>query len=334
MISDDSYERGDKMFPLPSWNPGAARQHIFDFVQAVTTAGNKFVAPEERVATFDLDGTLWTEQPLYVQAQFAIDLFFRRYSTVPGAGPIASLLQRIRDGVVDIYQSFNTVANIVRNPISTDEYTSVVRDWLLTAKHPCFDRLYTDLTYQPMRELIDFLRANGFCVYIVSGSGIEFIRAFCDKVFGIPPERVIGSSLETDFTIGGNGKAVLNFLPWPDLVDNGKRKAESINQFIGRRPIAAFGNSDGDQQMLEWTAAGDGARLMLLVHHTDASREYSYSSNAHVGRLDLALAEANTRGWDAANNRGWIVVDMAQDWSSIYSFGDVKKNGSSSCHSR
>jgi phosphoserine phosphatase len=323
-----------KMVPLSSWNPGATRQHIFDFVKAVTTAGNKFVAPEERVATFDLDGTLWTEQPIYVQAQFAIDLFLKRNSTVSGSGPIASLLQRIRDGVADIYQSFSTVANIARTPINTDEYTSMVQDWLLTAKHPCFDRLYTDLTYQPMRELIDFLRANGFSVYIVSGSGVEFARAFCGKVFGIPPERVIGSSLETDFTVESDGKAVLNLLPWPDLVDHGKRKAESINEFIGRRPIAAFGNSDGDQQMLEWTAAGDGARLMLLVHHTDASREYSYGLNAHVGRLDLALAEANTRGWDAANNRGWIVVDMAQDWSSIYSFGNVKKNGSASCQSR
>jgi phosphoserine phosphatase len=322
--------------PLPSWRSGATKQHIVDFVQAVTTQGGRqFVVPAERIATFDLDGTLWTEQPIYAQARFVIDLI-KKHGSVPGSGPIASLLEKVRDGVADIHQSFATVANLIRARISVDEYISSVQKWLLTpeARHPCFDRPYTDLTYQPMRELLGYLRTNDFRTYIVSGSGIEFLRAFSDQVFDIPPEQVIGSSLETEFTITPDGKAELEVVPWPDFIDNGKRKAQSINEFIGRRPIAAFGNSDGDQQMFEWTAAGNGARLMLLVHHTDAAREYSYGANAHIGRLDLALSEATNKGWDPTNNRGWLVADVAQDWNTIYSFGSVMRNGSAACQPR
>jgi phosphoglycolate phosphatase-like HAD superfamily hydrolase len=301
----------------------------------VTTAGNpQFVDEPERVVTFDLDGTLWAEQPLYTQAQFVLDLFIKRHPRLIDAGPISSLLRGIREGLADIHQSFTTLANLARAPISTDEYITAVRKWLQSAKHPCFDRAYTDLIYQPMRELIAYLKAGRFRIHIISGSGIEFLRGFSEDAFGIPPEQVVGSNLETDFTIDSTGKAVLNLAPWPDFIDNGKRKAESINEFIGRRPIAAFGNSDGNQQMLEWTAAGDGARLMLLVHHTDAIREYEYGPNAHIGHLDLALAEANTHGWDATTNRGWVVVDMAKDWKSIFSFGNVVRNGSASCRPR
>lgn len=319
--------------PLASWRDGATKQRILDFVKAVTTSGPQFVTPAERIATFDLDGTLWTEQPMYAQAQFAIDFFFGRHAGMYGG--IGSLLQRVRDGLADPHQSFATVADLIRSPLTTEQYRQAVQEWLRVASHPCFDRPYADLVYQPMRELLDYFQANDFRVYIVSGGGVEFLRAFCDDVFRIPPEQVIGSSVKTEFVADPDGSnAVIRLTPWPDLIDNGKRKAESINEFIGRRPIAAFGNSDGDQQMLEWAAAGDGARLMLLVHHTDALREYGYDANAHFGRLDLALVEATARGWDSVNNRGWIIADIERDWETIYAFGPVTRNNSASCRPR
>jgi phosphoserine phosphatase len=306
--------------PLPSWRVGATKQYIIDFVRAVTTLGSPhFVQLADRIATFDLDGTLWTEQPMYVQVRFTIDLFVKRQSNLVLSTRIASLLEDLRNGIADIHHSLAILASLFRDRLTVDEYISQVRDWLENEKHPRFERLYTDLTYQPMRELLAYLRNNSFRTYIVSGGGIEFARAFAERTFGIPPEHVIGSSLQADFLVYPDGSnATINLVPWPDFIDNGKRKAESINEFIGRRPIAAFGNSDGDHQMLEWTAAGGGARLMLLVHHTDAVREYGYDIRSQVGRLDLALAEARESPWDPATTRGWLVVDMAQDWNCVY----------------
>jgi phosphoglycolate phosphatase-like HAD superfamily hydrolase len=289
-----------------------------------------------RIATFDLDGTLWIEQPMYVQAQFVIDLFIKRHGTIPGYGHLATLLERVRNGMSELHQALATLASLIRASIGVDEYTETVEGWLSDAKHPCFERLYTDLVYLPMQDLLSYLRSNRFRTYIVSGSGIEFARSFSLKAFGIPPEQVIGSSLKTDFVANPDGTGgAIRLLPWPDFTDNGKRKAESINEFIARRPLIAFGNSDGDQQMLQWTAGGKGPRLAALVHHTDAAREYEYGTAAHVGHLsDVALAEAEARGWYNVNGRGWIVIDMARDWETVFAFGLAVRNGSPACRAR
>jgi phosphoserine phosphatase len=322
--------------PLPSWRSGDTKQHIVDFIEAATTPTTAdFVPALERVATFDLDGTLWTEQPMYCQAEFTIDLFIKRHGGSRSSEPLAALLEKVRSGITDLHQVFATLASFIRARIRVEEYIAEVQAWLATAKHPCFERSYLELTYQPMRELLRYLENNEFRTYLVSGTGIEFARAFSFNAFGIPPERVIGTSLETEFSADPDGSnATINLLPWPDFIDNGKRKAESINEFIGRRPLAAFGNADGDHQMLEWTAAGAGPRLMMIVHHTDGAREYGYGSDARIGHLQIALDEANRRGWDTAKKRGWLVADMARDWGSIYSFGDVVRNRSSRCRAK
>jgi phosphoserine phosphatase len=272
-------------------------------MQAVNAPASS-VPPNQRIAVFDLDGTLWTEQPLPAQL-----VFFR-----------------------DRYTDFALL--MATGGIPIEQYTQMVERWLETAKQPCFQRLYSDLAYKPMLELLGYMRKNGFKTYIVSGSGIEFIRTFSEKAFGVPPEQVIGSIATTDFETGEDGKPVLKLIGWPSSIDDGKRKVVSINQFIGRRPLAVFGNSDGDQQMLEWTAAGDGPRLMLLVHHTDATREYKYDKDSHNGRLgDRTLNEVRNNSGKVPKH-WWIVVDVQKDWNTMYPTPNIAQNGYATCHAK
>jgi phosphoglycolate phosphatase-like HAD superfamily hydrolase len=305
-----------KVEPLPSWNDGPVKQAIIQFVAKVTKKGGPdYVAPAERIATFDNDGTLWAEQPLYFQFLFAlarVKALAPQHPEWKEKEPFASLLKG--DEKAALAGGEKAIAEIVMAThagITTAEFDTIVKEWLAAAKHPKFQRPYTSLVYQPMLELLAYLRANGFKTFIVSGGGVEFMRTFTEKVYGIPPEQVVGSTGQLKFELR-DGKPVLLKLPAIDLVDDGPGKPVGIQRLIGRRPIFAFGNSDGDLQMLQWTAAGAGARFMGLVHHTDAQREWAYDRESHVGRLDKALDEAKTRSW--------TVVDMKQDWKRVFPF--------------
>ena len=301
--------------PLPSWNDTAPKQAIIDFVGRVTREGGPdFVPVDERIATFDNDGTLWAEQPIYFQLEFALDEIRRLAPQRPElrdkepflsviVGDLKSLLVAGEKALLE------TVA-VVHSGMPVDEFTQAVANWLATARHPTKDRPYTDLVYQPQIELLAYLRANGFKTFIVSGGGVEFMRVFAEKIYGIPPEQVVGSSGVTRLEIGLDGKPTIMKEPGIEFIDDGPGKPVGINRFIGRRPILAFGNSDGDQQMLEWTAAGDGPRFMAILHHTDAEREWAYDRESHVGKLDKALDEATARGW--------MVVDMKRDWKTVF----------------
>ena len=302
--------------PLPSWNEGTAKQSIIDFVTRVTQSGSPdFVVPEQRIATFDNDGTLWSEQPMYFQLFFAID----RVKALAPQNPAWKTQQPFKAVLENDMQALAAsgekglleLVMATHAGMTTTEFEQTVKDWLAAAKHPRFKQPYTDLVYQPMLEVLAYLRANGFKTYIVSGGGIEFMRPWTEGVYGIPPEQVVGSSIKTKFEIR-NGKPVLVRLPEINFIDDKAGKPVGINQHIGRRPIAAFGNSDGDLQMLQWTAAGKGTRFMLIVHHTDAEREWAYDRKSKIGHLDKALDEALTNGW--------TVVDMKQDWKIIYPF--------------
>jgi phosphoglycolate phosphatase-like HAD superfamily hydrolase len=303
--------------PLPSWNEGSAKQAILDFARRVTAAGGPdFVPVPERIATFDNDGTLWTEQPNYFEVIFAMD----RVRALAGRHPEWKTLEPFKWVIEDNRDALATMGEkgilqiiaATHADLTSEEFKQIVLDWVATARHPRFKRPYTDLVYQPMLELMAFLRANQFKTFIVSGGGIDFMRPWTERVYGIPPEQVVGSSGVTKYVLQAPDRPVLIKEPKVEFIDDGPGKAEGINRFIGRRPIFAFGNSDGDQQMLEWTAAGAGARFMGLVHHTDAVREYAYDRNSPIGRLDKA--------WDEAARRGWIVVDMKADWKVIYPF--------------
>jgi phosphoglycolate phosphatase-like HAD superfamily hydrolase len=306
--------------PLPSWNEGAAKKSVIDFVTRVATPGGAdFVPVEERIATFDNDGTLWCEQPTYVQVAFALDrvkALAPRHPEWKTTQPYAAVLDNDQKllaeagekGLIEIIETTHA-------GMSVEEFSKTVTDWLAVARHPRFKRPYTDLVYQPMLELLDYLRANGFKTFIVSGGGVEFMRPWTEQVYGIPPQQVVGSSGVVQFEMQADGTPVLIKLPKIEFVDDGPGKPVGINRFIGRRPIFAFGNSDGDLQMLQWTAAGaarPGARFMGLVHHTDAQREYAYDRQSAVGRLDKALDEAQTKGW--------TIVDMKTDWAVIFPF--------------
>ena len=302
--------------PLPSWNEGRVKSAILDFVQRTTTAGGtEFVPPAKRIATFDNDGTLWSEQPMYFQLAFALDRVkalapmhpeWRQKQPFKAVleGDLKSVLAGGEHALLELI-----MATHAGN--TTEEFTQIVNAWLATAKHPKTGRPYTDMVFQPMLELLAFLRANGFQTYIVSGGGIEFMRPWAERVYGIPPQQVIGSSIKTKFELR-DGKPVLVRLPEINFIDDKAGKPIGINQHIGRRPIAAFGNSDGDLQMLQWTAAGEGPRFCLYVHHTDAEREWAYDRESHIGKLD--------KGLDEARKRGWTVVDMKYDWKVIYPF--------------
>lgn len=307
--------------PLPSWNDGLAKDAIINFVNEVTDENNpNFVPAAERIATFDNDGTLWSEQPAIFQLFFAIDrvkILAPQHPEWKTKQPFKAVLDNDmkalaasgEHGLVELIMATHA-------GMTTEEFEKIVRDWIKTAKHPRFNRPFTDLIYQPMLELLEYLRANEFKTFIVSGGGIEFMRPWVEKVYGIPPEQVVGSSIKTKFEIR-DGKPILLRLPELDFIDDKEGKPVGIHKFIGRRPIAAFGNSDGDLQMLQWTEAGKGKQLLVYIHHTDAEREWAYDRESHIGRLD--------KGLDEANEKGWTVVDMKKDWKTIYPF-EVKQS--------
>jgi phosphoglycolate phosphatase-like HAD superfamily hydrolase len=300
--------------PLPSWNDTEAKKAIIDFVKKVTKEGSPdFVPAAERIATFDNDGTLWSEQPAYFQLLFVVDRVKALAPDHPEwktKEPFASLLKGDLKGVVASGEKgLMQLIAATHAGMTTDEFTKDVIDWITTAKNPKTGKLYTEMIYQPMVELLDYLRANGFKTFIVSGGGIEFMRPWTEKTYGIPPEQVVGSSLKMKYEVR-DGKPVLMKLAQVDLVDDKEGKPIGIQSHIGRRPIFAAGNSDGDFQMLEWTTSGDGPRFGMLIHHTDAEREFAYDRNSHFGKLDKAL--------DAAPKRGWVLVDMKQDWQTIF----------------
>lgn len=304
---------------LPSWNDNSTKRAIVDFVDRVTTPGSKnFVPKNERIAVFDNDGTLWAEQPMYFQLLFALDrvkTLAPKHPEWKGKEPFASLLKG--DGKAALAGGEPAIAQIVMAThagMTTAEFEQIVRDWITTAKHPKTGRLYTEMVYQPMLELLAYLRANGFKTFIVSGGGIEFMRPWVQKVYGIPPEQVVGSSIKTRFEFR-DGKPVLVRLAELNFIDDKEGKPVGINQHIGRRPIFAAGNSDGDLQMLQYTtiARGKGdtaTRFGLIVHHTDSDREWAYDRESPIGKLDKAL--------DEAPKRGWMVIDMKQDWKTIH----------------
>ncbi len=300
--------------PLPSWNDGPAKQSIISFVEQVSDPNSKsFVKPEERIATFDNDGTLWAEQPLYVQLAFAMD----RVKELAPAHPEWKIQQPFKSVLENDYKTLAASGHegllelmmATHAGMTTAEFEEIVKEWLKTAKHPRFNRPYTELVYQPMLELLSYLRANGFKTYIVSGGGIEFMRPWTEQIYGIPPEQIVGSSIKTKFEMR-DGKPILVRIAEVDFIDDKEGKPVGINSHIGRRPVAAFGNSDGDLQMLQWTQAGEGPSFMLLVHHTDAKREWAYDRKSKIGRLDKAL--------DQAQKDGWTVVDMKKDWKTIF----------------
>ena len=302
--------------PLASWTDGASKKAIVDFVSRVTRNGSAdYTPPRERIAVFDNDGTLWAEQPIYFQFAFALDRvrnlapLHPEWRTTPPFNAVLSgdnkaLLASGEQGLLKIMASTHA-------GITTDEFNTIVGSWLTTARHPKFQRAYTDLAYRPMLELLDYLRSQGFKTFIVSGGGVEFMRVFAEQVYGIPPEQVIGSSAATRFVAAGaGGRPALLKEARVEFIDDGPAKPSGIHRFIGRRPLLAFGNSDGDLQMLQWTAGGAGARFVALIHHTDAEREYAYDRNSQVGKLDKAL--------DEAQRQNWLVIDMKRDWQRIF----------------
>jgi hypothetical protein len=304
--------------PLPSWSDGPAKKAITEFVEAVTREGSPdFVPVPQRIATFDNDGTLWAEQPMYVQLAFTMD----RVKALSNQHPewkdqqpfkavldndMAALAKSGMKGVMEL-------GMVTHAGMSTAEFETIVSDWIKTARHPKYGRPYTELVYQPMLELLAYLRANGFKTFIVSGGGIEFMRPWTEPVYGIPPEQVVGSSIKTEFKMVNDHPEIMR-LPAINFIDDGPGKPVGINSHIGRRPIAAFGNSDGDLEMLEWTtvANGSGKRLGMIVHHDDAKREYAYDRKSHFGKLD--------RGLDEAPKRGWTLISMKDDWQRIFKF--------------
>jgi haloacid dehalogenase-like hydrolase len=301
---------------LPSWNDGATKKSITDFVARVTTQGSTdFVPPDQRIATFDNDGTLWIEQPMYVQLAFILD----RVKALAPQNPSWATTQPFKavlDGDMQALAASGEkglveLMAVTHAGMTNDEFEKIVSDWLASARDQRFKRPYTELVYQPMLELLAYLRANGFKTFIVSGGGIEFMRPWTEKVYGIPPEQVVGSSIKTRFEMR-DGRPVLFRLPEINFIDDKTGKPIGINEHIGRRPIAAFGNSDGDLEMLQWTTLAGGVRFGLIVHHTDAEREYAYDRQSHFGKLDKAL--------DAAALNKWTVVDMKRDWKRVFAF--------------
>ena len=300
--------------PLSSWNAGKSKQSIVDFVNRVTTKGSpQFVPPAERIATFDNDGTLWGEQPLYFQLAFAIDrvkALAPKHPEWKDKDPFKSLLGGdLKSVFAGGEHALLEILMAAHANMTPEDFERVAVDWFATAKHPTTDRLYSEMAYQPMLELLAYLRANGFKTFIVSGGGIEFMRAFAERVYGIPPEQIIGSTGKLRFELR-DGVPTLFKLPEVHFVDDKEGKPIAIHRHIGRRPIAAFGNSDGDLQMLQWTCAGSGARLCAFIHHTDAERESAYDRTSSIGRLDTGL--------DESRRQGWTVVDMKRDWKRIY----------------
>jgi phosphoserine phosphatase len=300
--------------PLPSWNDGPTKEAIVAFVEKVTDEGGAdYVPPADRIATFDNDGNLWAEKPVYFQLLFAIDRVKALAPEHPEwkdkqpfkaaiEGDMETLAKSGHEGIGELVMASHA-------GMSTQQFQQIVSDWLTTAEHPRFKRKYTDLVYQPMLELLSYLRNNGFTTYIVSGGGIEFVRNFSEEKYGIPPAQVVGSSIKTKYEVI-DGEPTLMRLAEMNFINDKEGKPIGINQHIAQRPIFASGNSDGDYQMLEWTTAGEGPSFGLILHHTDPEREYAYDRNSSVGRLDKALADAPAKGW--------VVIDMKNDWSRVF----------------
>jgi len=310
--------------PLPSWNDGPARQAIIDFVKRTTDpASPDFVPAEARIATFDNDGTLWVEHPMYTQLAFALDrvrALAPQHPEWKATQPFKAVLENdLKSLAAAGDKGLMELVMTTHAGMSTAEFEAEVKSWFTTARHPRFKRPYTEMTYLPMVELLQYLRENGFKTFIVSGGGIEFMRPMTQSVYGIPPEQVIGSSIKTQFEMK-DGKPVLMRLPEINFIDDKTGKPVGINMYIGRRPIAAFGNSDGDLQMLQWTAAGDGARLMMLVFHDDATREYAYGPAG--GQPASPFGTFSQATMDEAKKSGWTVISMKNDWSRIFDFDE------------
>ena len=299
---------------LPSWSDGAAKKAIVGFVERTTRSGGPdYIAPAERIAVFDNDGTLWAEQPLYFQLAFTLDrvkALAPQHPEWKEQEPFASVLKGdVKGALAGGEHAMAEILAATHAGMTTDEFQRIVKEWIASARHPKTQRLYTEMVYQPMLELLAYLRSNGFKTFIVSGGGTEFMRAWTEQAYGIPPEQVVGSVGKTKWEVR-NGTPVLLRLADVDFVDDREGKPVGIHRFIGRRPILAFGNSDGDKQMLEWTAAGPGPRFMGLVHHTDGEREFAYDRTSSIGRLDAALDEASAKGW--------TVVSMKDDWKTVF----------------
>jgi phosphoserine phosphatase len=300
--------------PLPSWNDGPSKKAIVTFVTRVTTPGGPdFVPAPERIATFDNDGTLWSEQPMYVQLAFALDRVKALAAQHPewkSKQPFKGILEHDLKAVAAAGEKgLLEVIAATHVGNTTEEFETIVTDWITTARHPRTNRLYTEMVYKPMVELLAYLRASGFKTYIVSGGGVEFMRPWTERVYGVPPEQVVGSRAKVKYEVR-DGRPALVRLPAVDHIDDKAGKPVGIHQMIGRRPIAAFGNSDGDFEMLEWTTSAPGPRFGLIVHHTDGDREWAYDRDSHIGQL--------ARGLDEAPKRGWTVVDMKTDWKVVY----------------
>jgi len=302
--------------PLPSWNDGKAKTAIVDFVTRTTTAGGPdFVAADDRIATFDNDGTLWSEQPLYFQGIFVMDRIKAMAKDHPewkDTQPFKAVLENDMKAVMASgHKGLGELLAASSSGMSVEDFAASVVEWTKTAREPRFDKPYTELVFQPMLELLAYLRANDYQTFIVSGGGIEFMRPWTEGVYGIPPNQVVGSSGKTEFKRDGDKVSILK-LPAVEFVDDGPGKPVGINRFIGKRPVFAAGNSDGDLEMLQWTTLNSGPRFGMIIHHTDATREWAYDRDSHIGRLDKAL--------DEAPKRGWLVVDMKNDWKTIYPF--------------
>ena len=304
--------------PLPSWNDGPAKQAILAFVQATTDpASSQFLPPAVRIATFDQDGTLWVEHPMYTQVLYCLErvpALAAKKPELKQVEPFKTVLSGNREAMAKLtLPDLEKILAATLTGMTVEQFNAEVKTWLATAKHPRWNRPYTELVYQPMLEVLRYLRANGYKTYIVTGGGQDFVRLYAEPVYGIPPEQVVGTAGRTEYGYDTSGKPFLTKEPKLLLNDNDAGKPEGIHLMIGRRPYAAFGNSTGDQQMLEYTQAGDGARLMMLVHHDDAEREYAYGPDSKVGTFsDALMAEAKQRGWS--------VISMKNDWRVIFPF--------------
>jgi phosphoglycolate phosphatase-like HAD superfamily hydrolase len=322
-LTGQAFGQQDNTDPLPSWNDGPVKQAIVEFVHVTTDKSSpKYVSPEQRIATFDQDGTLWIEHPMYTQVMYClhrVGVLAKKKLEFWKREPFKTVLSGDRRAIAKLPpKDLEEIAAVTLSGITVEEFNSDVRQWLTTAKHPRWKRPYTELTYQPMREVLSYFRANGFKTYIVTGGGQDFVRVYAEQLYGIPPEQVVGSVGGTKFGYAKDGRPILIKEPKLLLNDNNAGKPESIHLMIGRRPYAAVGNSPGDRQMLEYTGAGQGARLMMLVLHDDADREYAYGPaqglpNTKVGAFPQAL-------YDEAVQRGWYVISVKNDWKRVFSF--------------
>ena len=309
---------GAQTDPLPSWNDGPAKQAILEFVRVTTDkASPKFVEPEARIAVFDQDGTTWVEQPMYTQVMFAlhrVGVLAEKDPKLKEVEPFKTVLSGDRAAMAKLtMQDLEKILAVTHTGMTVEVFQTIVQDWIAKAKHPRFQRPFTELVYQPMLEVMQHMRASGYKTYFVTGGGQDFVRVYAEKVYGVPPEQVVGTAADTKFGYDKSGKAILTKVPKLLLLDDKLGKPVGIHLMIGRRPVATFGNSAGDQQMLEYTQAGDGARLMVLVHHDDDKREYAYGAKSKIGTFpDSLMAEAQ--------KRGWVVISMKNDWKRIFAF--------------